>query len=445
MRKPFAISAVAIQDYGTTLLQIGLLVCILLTCPTRGFASPNLTLRRAIPFEFPLQIPQDLPWHFEQFLALHPDGQRVAILIPKRPKIGPQRRTEETEPQREFRLAWIDLESGKQLQSFPLTFGVREQFGFSMSRDATALCAVANGEVLLLNSALQIVAREALQPTNPGEETLQPRTCFFSADTAEVFILFWCANGLWWNCPSAVALWNWNKDYTVSRFNSTYVADAILTAEDWVVIYSLEPGWAYRYKARTLSPQRGWQSLWEVSAQGEETAQLVATSQLLVRSERILTFPTDRLIRATPITPDLLEWFRRGPRVRDAANPDQEIGLGISGKILVWQRGTDEKATELSIRGKQLQWPTIVSDDERWLVTRAVRFTYLDQTRQPRWDDNRFVIFDLRKPKKPIYVSEKFGPEEAITGLAFTSDRKTLVVATSRRLLIYDVKDSPAQ
>lgn len=411
-----------------------------------GSSLPLLSLRREIPYDYPLQVPQDLPWHFERFFALHPDGTRALVLLPERVDAALQRRLEKREPMRRFRLAWVHLGTGEQVQGTQLKFGAMEHFGFSVSAKMDFLCAISDDQVRILNSSLHEVASLDAHRLHPGGEQVSAVGCHFFRTGTVVLILFQGASPPWDNAPCIVIQWDFNAGSILDTFMPpAFIDDALPLSDGTVVTFGLEPGWAFRFRGDLRDPRHQWKPQWTVSIKDNPYTRLTVTNHLVVRSERQFSRPQDTRRTFAVNTADSNQRLD-GLLVRNETG--QGVGpitLQLTGKILMWRLGGRQRPVEFSVRRMQLQWPTVLSIDERRLATRMVRFTHVDRSLQPRWNDSRFAIFDIDKPKKPVYVSDNFGPEEAVTALAFSRDGKTLVVATSRRLLIYDVKESAAK
>lgn len=373
-------------------------------------------------------------WFSAKTLAIHPDGKRILALIPLPADPVLRLRPAHGQPERRFRLQWISLESGEAQQSKELAFRRGELFGFEFSPAGNTLCTIAEGKVLVLDIALQAVAQLDSQVRNAKGETFNGSRCGFFPDSTELLILFQRFLTPW-NAGAMLQTFDWQrrKVSAVVSFPQ-YASDTIPLSCNRLLMINPELGWRFRHRiAEVALDGHPRKAFWKAFSGEEGPLFLIASPTFVFRVERVFNIPDDVLT---------LYWDRR-------TYPDDEddIGLkpypssGFIGRIRSWKRGTGKKGPEFAQEGYDLVWPTAVSSDERWLATRAFHFDHMDMG-QTLWDDNRFVIFDIGAPKKPIFVSENFGPEEMITGLAFTPDRKTLVVATSRRLLIYDVKET---
>lgn len=421
---------------------------------TKQSVGVSLTLRREIPFEYPFLMPQDYSWLMERVIALHPGGKRAAVLLPTEKKPVLQARPESDAPERRFLLAWVDLASGDISLTRELSFvSNQKNFGFSLSVSGDLLCVIADRKVMVLDEAFSTVDWTYAELTGPNGEKRLATDCKFVPGTSAVLVRYDSIVGpvAFWDLQTSLLEWNW-KERRASVFHWTeYVSDAIPLLENRVILYRRLPNWANRFRLEDRN-LRTEEVLGAIDFQSFGDTRLVITADRIGTVEHLLAGTGDEACEryegplpqgfhdsgkgTLKLRPELI--------VRSRRDPQCEALLPLTGQVSILDRALTQRVTEFRMGGYVLYWPLSVSNDESWIAVRAVDFSYVEKNLALGWDSNRFVIFSLNGSKRRLYTSEKFGPGEAITGFALTPDDKTLVVATSRRLLIYDVEATPA-
>jgi len=413
----------------------------------RGGTGLSVRLHKEVPFQHPLIMPNDTPWLFERGVAIHPDGKRIAVLLPAEKKVALQARTVGNLSQYPFLLAWVEMDSGRMTHSKEFQFGKGEDFGFSLTPDGDSVCIVAGGRVALLDSSFHTFSWIESGVRNHDGLELRATGCTFVPKQTQVLVEFANLTGpvLPWALKSALLLWDWKKE--VARgpiYSSVFILDAVPLDGDRAMVYRQVPNWLYRFRLEEFRFIDGMSSS-GVESKGFITSKLQLSSKYVFRVERNPEWPGDPAPSVD--TPSTLYDGREyvwDHRVSKRSNPKAKVFVDLTGNVLLWSRESPQAGQEFSLWRHLLHWPLLVSHDELWFAVRAVRFKYWEDNQALGWDSNRFVIFSLDGKKRRLYTSEKFGPQEAITGFALSPDNKTLVVATSRRLLIYDVKETPA-
>jgi hypothetical protein len=329
-----------------------------------------------------------------------------------------------------------------------MSFAVNETFGFSLSEDGTALCVISDHKVILLNHALEMVEWIDSGLTSPRGQELRARGCEFVPGTSELLVEYWnfTDQKVSWELKSALLFWDWTQRKVRGPFHArVFVLDTVPVSGTRAIVYHARPNWLHRYLLEEINLATD-EPLWQTESKGFSGPQLVASNQHVIRVERWHPWPgdTSRRVEMPHAFHDATEPMRR-PLVIERKDPEKRSLLNLDGRVVAWERHTGKPRWDYSIWPTLLHWPLLVSKDDKWFAVRTVRFKYWEDNQTPGWDDNRFVIFALDDTKRRLFRSQKFGSQEAITGFALSPDGKTLVVTTSRRLLIYDVKDKPTK
>lgn len=393
----------------------------------------KLRLERHFPENLPIR--EGLRWTFQNPLAMSPQGDRVAVLVPHPWESGLRRRRAAWGTERSFELEWIRVTDGTVLHSRTLDYRrhrmLTESFGIAISDSSGHLCTLASGEILILDGDFEIVARFPTDTAELSRYPLRAQRCGFFPESNLLFVLLIDEERL---RRSAFAVYEWSDGgprrihFSVS---SVQYQDAVPVGATRVVAISLEPAARYRYRLSEIDltqqkPRQVWRSF--VNENGWQ--RLRVTKDLVLRGEWEYKYPVDRI---------KIVW---GGSEYDADNPPELSSLpspNITGRIRTWARPTGHRRFEYGVTGYDTMWPIAISTDGRWLAARLIHFTTWNLHGQHLWDDVRFAVFEVGEPSAPLYISENFGAEEAVTGMAFTLDRKALVVTTSRRLLVYDI------
>ena len=421
--------------------------------------KPKLTVTRGkeIKFEHPLRLPQELQWIVEKVLAVHPDGQRVALLLPQPKPPDLQPRPEHGQAERIYRLAWISLDTGEVERSRELNYRRRilavspplvphgwpgnapdgEKFGFALAPGGDHLCTIAGGDIVVLDLNLEIVARRPSRFADSDGKQWRAGACSFFPDAPRLLITLWEDGVSFSYAKSKLLVYDWQEEIPLRIAHvEGYTFDAVALADQRSILTNLEAGFAWRYRIAEVSlNEESPGVLWQTYFRENAGKRLVVTRNYVFRGESPWVSPGDHALYTNPLE-DLADFYDLPPIT---ASPSP----GVIGRIRFWNRYSGKPEPEISLRGYVLLWPIAVSPDERWLAVRAVHYNEI-VGKEPFWDDNRFVIVSVENPKKPLYVSENFGRGEAVTGLAFTPDGLRLIVSTTARLLIYNIKETPA-
>lgn len=409
---------------------------------SQRLTSISLALRHEIPLEHPLQLPQDYPWLLERGIVMHPDGKRIAMLLPTEKPIKLQARPASGVSERSFLLAWVGLDTGEVSTSREVSFAENSGFGFSSSEAGDLFCMIGNNKVMILDEAFRTVDWTHAEVSGPQGEKRIATGCAFVPGASKVLVEY-LQYGYPGDVQSTLMEWDWEKSSAFLLHWNEYVLDAAPLSENRLITLRQPRSplptslLRFRLEEREL---RGEKILWGYDVKGFTTGKLFLSRNLLFRVDRDAAWPGE-------IPPQTMN-FRIDDivlehEVRDPRRSGRRF-LNLGGRVQVGSREGTQPELEFRMRGFALHWPLSVARDENWFVVRAIDFSRIEDNQTPGWDSNLFVIYSLDGSKRRLYTSEKFGPEEAITGFALTPDDKTLVVATSRRLLIYDVKATPA-
>lgn len=393
-------------------------------------AAFSLSLQREIPLEHPLSFPADGGWLLRSVVAMHPDGTRALVLIPGERRIALRPRPSSGLSERGFVLAWVDFSTGQFSHSTELRFTEEEGFGFSMAPGGDLVCVIAGQRVMILDERLSPIMWRASEITDPQGGQRVASSCSFVAGTSAVLVAFVLRRTSLLDVRTSLMQWNW-KENSVSLFHlNSFLPDTLSLREDLVVTSRTLPNQLYliRFEERNLRTQ-------EVSWVREYEAHI--TSKLALSNKLVFSVGgfTGLFLGGSDLT------------ATSMVHANKLLGVRIDGnrylltddRVRVWDRGSDERGREFRLRGLTLQWPLCISHDESWFAARAVSFSHYADNGTLRWNSNQFVVFSLDDLKRRLYLSEKFGPDEAITGLAVSGDDKTLLVTTSRRVLVYEV------
>jgi len=413
---------------------------------SRGrYTSGNLSLRleREIAFDHPLLMPQDHRWVLKHVIAFHLDGRRAAILIPGEKKIGLRPRTVSQLTERSFLLVWLDLPTGRFLATRELSLTEREHFGFAMADTGDLLCVIAGQKVIILNETLSDVdwTHSELSKT-PAVERIA-FSCSFVPKSTSVLVTYDSRIGPPYAWRSTLMLWNWEKKSSSLLHWDQFVVDALPLTENRVLIYRTIPDWAFRFRLEVMD-LRSRDALWVGDIDGFAKSSLVLSDDLVLRADWELNVGGE-----SPTSFEIPERFHDRNKVlqafrvreRQQSEGGSESFILLEDRVVAWDRGSRRQVAEFRARGLALQWPLCIARNANWFAVRAVDFSRREDDFTLSWKSNQFMIFSLDGSKRRLYASEKFGPDEAITGLALSRDDKTLLVATSSRLLIYSVEE----
>jgi len=410
-------------------------------------ARLSLKLLREIPFEQPLLMPQDRPWLLKRVVAMHPEGKRALVLLPQEKKITLQVRPASNLPERTFLLAWVGLATGQLLATREIVFSKSELFGFSTTDAADLFCVIAEQRVMILDGALSTVDWTQSELSSPQGEKRVATACSFIPETNSVLITFSSFECLLWECRSSLMVWKW-KEKSASFFHwDQKIVAAVPLREDRVLVYRSLPDWLFRFRLEEFD-LRTRDSSWAGDLEGYPTSSLVLTDRVVIRVDWARTGGSDFLrgvtaperFRDAHTRHDPENWVElRGGKPREGNH--HAYGL-VENKVLAWIRGGNrEPVTKFEVQRLKLLWPLYVARDNEWFAVRAIKLFRDKDNSTDGWDFNQFMIFSLDGSKRRLYTSEKFGPNEAITGLALSRDDKTLLVSTSSRLLVYSVEE----
>jgi hypothetical protein len=418
--------------------------------------SLSLKLQREIPFEHPLVFPPDDAWLMQSVIAMHPDGKRALVLIPAEAKVALRPRSASGLSERGFLLAWVELATGRLLTTRELLFFERESFGFSMAPSGDFFCLIAGQKVMILDESLTTVDWTQAEISDPQGKKRWATSCAFVPGTPdEVLVAYSFFGGPPWEWRTSLMQWNWKEKAALLVHWDLLVPESVPLREDHVLIYRALPNWVFRFlveevdlRTREASSGREFE--------GFHAAQLVPLERIVLRvdfaSHRGGGIDVAKQVTVPERFEDLYKQRQWGVRVPYRGTPNIEGPSGhrinvpeqqyisTDGRVEMWDRGSTRRATEFRFGGAALQWPLCVAHDGSWFVVRAVKFSQIAENFTLLWDFNQFLVFSLDGSKRRLYTSEKFGPDEAITGFGLSRDDKTLLVSTSSRLLVYEIK-----
>lgn len=455
------------SERGPICFRIPLLllaVCVSFSRPPASQAEPIrdkpltllLALQREIIHQQGIPLPNALRWIPDNVLALDNTGTRLLILLPVETTPEMKRRYSDDLAARSYRLAWIDLSGAsvgpyRVLEYWPgqglppllrktdAGFDIERQptagnFGFVMSPDRDLICTISRSKVFILSRELEDVWEFPTHLSDLGNNYYAV-SCNFSADGRHCSILYWQqADRI---TRTLLVLYDLGAGTQHSFSFNTLVSDLAILEFPRAVMINREPRWLYRYRVSEFILDSGMEKpLWKTHVTENGGQRLVFSPQFMFRAER------DSINRGEDGGGVVSS---RGFYDSDSRSPARDWPVpGIIGTIRSWRRESAEKGPSFSLDDYVLHWPVAVSADGRLLVSRATHFDRLEGN-FTLWDDERFVVFDVANPNRLLYISENFGTNEAIMGIAFSPDRSMLVVATTTRLLIYEIKEAPAK
>jgi hypothetical protein len=410
-------------------------------------AGFSLTLQREIPFEHPLLFPSDGAWLMQRAVAIHPDGKRVAVLIPGEKPVALRPRPASGLSERSFLLAWVDLSTGQLLTSRELLFSEVEFFGFAMAAGGDFFCVIADQKVMILDEELNTVDSTQAEITDPRGKKGWATSCAFVPGTADtILVAYTCFDGPPWEWRSSLMQWNWKENTALKVHWDVFLPDSVPLREDHVLIYRTLPDWLKRFRLEEIE-LRTQKASSGTEFGGFAAAKLVLSDNLVFRVDGDLgrSAGTD-----SPLVFTIPERFHDSygdsriyvttPRRPGQSEAGKRVPLQMDDRVVVWERNSVGHEREFRFPGAALVWPLLVAPSEAWFVVRAAKFSHFADNWALGWDFSQFVVFSLDGSKRRLYASEKFGPDEAITGFALSRDGKTLLVSTSSRLLVYEVK-----
>lgn len=130
----------------------GIATAILLTVAAGTSLQPPKTVQLSLRHEInhpqvrPLDL--DLRWQFAEVLAMHPSGEKFAVLTPQPVEETLRTRASAERSERTFRLEWVHLANASRGAGIELAYraehnpgrGEPEAFGFSLSPSGNLLC-----------------------------------------------------------------------------------------------------------------------------------------------------------------------------------------------------------------------------------------------------------------------------------------------------------------
>jgi hypothetical protein len=415
--------------------------------------SLSLKLQKEIPFEHPLVFPSDGGWLMQRVIALHPDGKRAAVLIPGEKPVALRPRPAGGLSGRSFLLAWIDLATAQLLTTREILFSEGEIFGISMAASGDFFCVIADQKVMILDETLTTVDWTQAEITDAQGNKRVATSCAFVPDTVDaVLVAYTFSDGTPWGGRTSLMQWNWKEKTALKVHWDLFLPDSVPLREDQVLIYRALPDWLYRFRLEEVDLRTQ-----EVSGgrdfEGFDTAKLVPSDRLVLRVDSVRAGGTADVAKAVIIPERFEDRYKQSRvKVRLPENPHiegppqvkidvpEQGHLPTDDRVVMWNRDSTRRATEFRLGGAALQWPLCVAHDGSWFVVRAAKFSRIADNGTLMWNSNRFMIFSLDNFKRPLFTSMEFSSDEAITGLALSRDDKTLVVATSSRLLVYEVE-----